>query len=336
MVAEIALCGKPDVDLAIDAARSAFTAYSTTALEVRLALLERLEQVFTRRYEEMVTAITTEMGAPSDLSRASQAACGPGHIKATIEAARELNWETRCGTRGNLVREPVGVCALITPWNWPMNQLAAKVAPALAAGCTVVLKPSELAPLSAQLFAERFSMRRDLRLACSTCCTAPVPKSASRSLPTPTSTWSPSPVQQGPAFWSPRPPQIPSSAFAELGGKSPNIIFADADLPRAIKRGVLHCFNNSGQSCNAPTRMLVEASVYQRAVVAVEAGAKVPVGDPTKPGPQIGPVVSKSQWDKIQSYIKTGVDRGGEDRARRTRPARAYRHRLLRATNHLR
>ena len=312
-VAEIALCGPADVDLAVAAARGAFDAYAATTLEERLALLAKLDAIMKRRYDELVEAITTEMGAPADLSRNSQAACGPGHIEATIAAARELDWESRSGKRGNVVREPVGVCVLITPWNWPMNQLAAKVAPALAAGCTVILKPSELSPLSAQLLAEFideagypagvFNMLHG---------TGPdvgAPLSAHPDVDMVSFTGS---TRAGVQVAKAAADTI-KRVSQELGGKSPNIVFADADLPRAIKRGVLHCFNTSGQSCNAPTRMLVEESVYDRAVeLAVAAGAQVQVGDPTKPGGQIGPVVSKAQWEKIQNYIRIGIDEGAK------------------------
>jgi aldehyde dehydrogenase (NAD+) len=312
-VAQIALCGPDDVNLAVEAAKNAFATYGMTTLDERIALLEKLDAVFKRRYDEMVTAITTEMGAPHDLSRNSQAACGPGHIEATIAAARQLDWESRSGSRANLVREPVGVCVLITPWNWPMNQLAAKVAPALAAGCTVILKPSELSPLSAQLFAEMldeagyapgvFNMLHG---------TGPdvgAPLSAHPDVDMVSFTGS---TKAGIQVAKAAADTV-KRVSQELGGKSPNIVFADADLPKAIKRGVLHCFSNSGQSCNAPTRMLVEASVYDEAVrLAVEAGAKVQVGDPTKPGGHIGPVVSKAQWEKIQGYIRLGTEEGAK------------------------
>lgn len=310
-VAQIALCGPKDVELAVAAAKDAFAHFGMTTLDERIALLEKLNAVFKRRYDEMVTAITTEMGAPVDLSKNSQAACGPGHIEATISAARQLDWEARSGSRANLVREPVGVCVLITPWNWPMNQLAAKVAPALAAGCTVILKPSELSPLSAQLFAEMlheagyptgvFNMLHG---------TGPdvgAPLSSHPDVDMVSFTGS---TRAGIQVAKAAADTV-KRVSQELGGKSPNIVFADADLPKAIRRGVLHCFNNSGQSCNAPTRMLVEASVYDEAVrLAVEAGAKVQVGDPTKPGGHIGPVVSRAQWEKIQGYIRLGTEEG--------------------------
>ena len=154
VAARIAMCGPDDVDLAVAAAQKAFANYGFTTLDQRIALVERLIAVFEQRYAEMVTAISTEMGAPYDLSHSAQAECGPGHLRETITAARALEWERRIGTTGSLVYEPIGVCVLITPWNWPINQLAAKIGPALVAGCTMVLKPSEIAPLSAQLFAE--------------------------------------------------------------------------------------------------------------------------------------------------------------------------------------
>ncbi len=152
--ARVALCGAEEANAAVLAARSAFDAWSTTPLDARLALVEKLIAVFERRYDEMVHAITTEMGAPHDLSHNSQAECGPGHLKETVRAARAFEWERPIGSGALLVHEAVGVCVLITPWNWPMNQLAAKIAPALVAGCTMVVKPSEVAPLSAQLFTE--------------------------------------------------------------------------------------------------------------------------------------------------------------------------------------
>ncbi len=151
--ATVAICGADDVDRAVRAARAAFDSYAALPLDARLALMEKLIAIFERRYDEMVAAITTEMGAPYDLSYNSQAECGPGHLKETVKAAREMVWERDVGAHGKIVHEPIGVCVLITPWNWPVNQLATKIGPALVAGCTVVVKPSEIAPLSAQLFA---------------------------------------------------------------------------------------------------------------------------------------------------------------------------------------
>ena len=310
-VAEIAMGSAADVDLAVRAARAAFPAFAATSLESRLDALRRLHAVFKRRYDEMVTAITTEMGAPHDLSANSQAECGPGHIAATIDAALTLDWETKTGSNANVVREPVGVCALITPWNWPVNQLAAKVAPALAAGCTVVLKPSEQSPLSAQLFAEFvdeakfpvgvFNMVQG---------SGPIVGHAMSMHPDVDMVSFTGSTRAGVSVAKDAADTVKRVA-QELGGKSANIIFADADLDKAVKRGVLHCFNNTGQSCNAPTRMLVEDSVYDRAVaIAVEVGAKVKVDDPAKPGNHLGPLSSRIQYDRVQKCIQTGIAEG--------------------------
>ena len=307
----VGLCDADDVDAAVMAARAAFPAYAALSLGSRIALVEQLIAVFERRYDEMVRAISTEMGAPYDLSHASQAECGPGHLKETIIAARAMTWDRPIGSTGRLVCEPIGVCVLITPWNWPMNQLAAKVAPALIAGCTMVLKPSEQAPLSAQLFAEFideagfpagvFNMLHG---------TGPMIGDALTGHPQ---------VDMVSFTGSTRAGiQVAKSAAdtvkrvsQELGGKSANIVFADAGLAVAVTRGVLHCFNNTGQSCNAPTRMLVEASAYEEAVaIAARVVSGVTLGDPRDKGPHLGPVVSKPQFDKIQRLIQTGIDEG--------------------------
>ncbi len=309
--ATVALCGTDDVDRAMQAARAAFDGYAALTLEERIALTEKVIAVFEARYDEMVTAISTEMGAPYDLSFNAQAECGPGHLKETILAARAFAWERPMGARGMLVHEPVGVCALITPWNWPINQLAAKVGPALIAGCTMVLKPSEVAPLSAQLFAEFiheagfpagvFNMVHG---------TGPSIGDALTGHPQADMVSFTGSTRAG--------IQVAKSAAEtvkrvsqELGGKSANIVFADADLKAAVTRGVRHCFGNSGQSCNAPTRMLVEASVYDEAVAFAKAAAEaVTLGDPMARGPHLGPVVTKVHYDKIQRMIQAGIDEG--------------------------
>jgi aldehyde dehydrogenase (NAD+) len=311
VAAKIAMCGPDDVDLAVAAAQRAFTSYGFTMLDERIALVEQLIAVFERRYAEMVTAISTEMGAPYDLSHDAQAECGPGHLRETIKAARAMEWEHPIGATGSLVYEPIGVCALITPWNWPINQLAAKIGPALVAGCTMVLKPSEIAPLSAQLFAEFideagfppgvFNLVHGsgagigdaltghpgvdmVSFTGSTRAGVQIAKSAADTV---------------------------KRVSQELGGKSPNIVFDDAALEAAVTRGVIDCFSNTGQSCNAPTRMLVEASAYDRAVqFAKAAAATVTLGDPLAKGPHLGPVVSKLHYDKIQRLIQIGIDEG--------------------------
>ncbi|MFO1239368.1 MAG: aldehyde dehydrogenase family protein [Sphingomonadaceae bacterium] len=311
--ATVALCGHDDVDAAVDAARAAFDGYAAAELNERIALVERLIAVFERRYDEMVAAISTEMGAPYDLSYNSQAECGPGHLRATVKAAREMQWEYDVGEDGRVVHEPIGVCVLITPWNWPVNQLATKIGPALVSGCTMVLKPSEIAPLSAQLFAEfieeagfprgvfnmihgtgagigdRLTSHPEVDMISFTGSTragVQIAKSAADTV---------------------------KRVSQELGGKSANIVFADTDLEAAVTRGVLHCFENAGQSCNAPTRMLVEQSVYDKAVAiaaSVAKGAKQ--GDPKEKGPHYGPVVSKMHFDKIQGLIQVGIDEGAQ------------------------
>lgn len=311
VVAEIAICESDDVDLAVMAARRAFADFGLTTYAERKVLVQRLIAIFERRYDEMVKAITTEMGAPFDLSHSSQAACGPGHLDATLQAADALDWERKMGSSANLILEPVGVCVLITPWNWPINQLAAKIGPALTAGCTIVLKPSEVSPLSAQLFAEFideagfpsgvFNMVHGTGASVGNALTShPEVDMVSFTGSTKAGIM----VAKSAADTVKRVSQ-------ELGGKSPNIIFADSDLEAAVERGVRHCFNNSGQSCNAPTRMLVEASVYERVVqIAAKVAASVTLGDPTQPGPHLGPVVSKVQFDKIQHLIQVGIDEG--------------------------
>ena len=311
VAAKIAMCGPDDVDLAVAAAQRAFASYGYTTLDERIALVEQLIGVFEQRYAEMVTAISTEMGAPYDLSHDAQAECGPGHLRETIKAARALEWERPIGTTGSLVYEPIGVCALITPWNWPINQLAAKIGPALVAGCTMVLKPSEIAPLSAQLFAEFidetgfppgvFNLVHGSGAGIGDVLTShPGVDMVSFT----GSTRAGVQIAVSAADTVKRVSQ-------ELGGKSANIVFDDAALEAAVTRGVIDCFSNTGQSCNAPTRMLVEASAYYRAVQFAKAAADtVTLGDPLAKGPHLGPVVSKLHYDKIQRLIQIGIDEG--------------------------
>ncbi len=313
LCATVAVCGTDDVDAAVAAARGAFDDYAATSLEYRIGLVEKLITIFERRYHEMVEAISTEMGAPYDLSFNSQAECGPSHLKETIKAARALTWERVIEGTARVVLEPIGVCVLITPWNWPINQLAAKVGPALIAGCTMILKPSEIAPLSAQLFAEFideagfpagvFNMVHGTGAAIGNALTS---HDEVDMVSFTGSTRAGVMIAKSAADTVKRVSQ-------ELGGKSANIVFADADLEAAVKRGVLHCFENTGQSCNAPTRMLVEASVYDDAVaIAGRVAADVKLGDPKEKGAHLGPVVSKMHYDKIQGLIQVGIDEGAK------------------------
>ncbi|WP_342618038.1 aldehyde dehydrogenase family protein [Rhodoferax sp. GW822-FHT02A01] len=309
-VGTVSMGGKADADRAVMAARRAFDAYSQTTLQYRTEMLQKLQAVFERRYTEMAQAISTEMGAPWSLAYDSQAECGPGHIKATLEAAKDFPFEVKSG-QGDLSLEPIGVCVLITPWNWPMNQVVAKLAPALLAGCTVVLKPSEFAPLSAKLVAEYvhevgypagvFNMVYG---------DGPVVGAALSAHPEVDMVSFTGSTGAGVAVAKAAADTV-KRVVQELGGKSPNIIFADSDVDASVARGVKRCFNNTGQSCNAPTRMLVEKSVYQQAVAAaVKAGAQVQVIQPTEKGSGVGPLAMKRQFETVNRFIDIGMHCG--------------------------
>jgi len=309
-VAEICMGSAADVDLAVAAAGRAFASFAVTPLDARLDALRRINEVFKRRFDEMADAITTEMGAPRDMAREAQAAAGPGHIEATIKAAQQLDWEVRIDG-SNVVREPIGVCGLVTPWNWPINQILAKVAPAIAAGCTMVLKPSEQAPLSAQLIAE-FIDEAGLP--------AGVFNLVHGNGPSVGHAMSAHPDIEMMSFTGSTRAGVDVAKTAadtikrvaqELGGKSPNLIFADADLSRALGNAIRRCFYNTGQSCNAPTRLLVEASVYERAVELIRPLAEATkVGDPRQPGRHLGPLSSRIQFERVQRYMQIGIDEG--------------------------
>ena len=309
-VAEICMGSAADVDLAVAAASRAFASFAVTPLDARLDALRRINEVFKRRFDEMADAITTEMGAPRDMAREAQAAAGPGHIEATIKAAQQLDWEVRIDG-SNVVREPIGVCGLVTPWNWPINQILAKVAPAIAAGCTMVLKPSEQAPLSAQLIAE-FIDEAGLP--------AGVFNLVHGNGPSVGHAMSAHPDIEMMSFTGSTRAGVDVAKTAadtikrvaqELGGKSPNLIFADADLSRALGNAIRRCFYNTGQSCNAPTRLLVEASVYERAVELIRPLAEATkVGDPRQPGRHLGPLSSRIQFERVQRYMQIGIDEG--------------------------
>ena len=310
VVGDVAMGGKADADLAVMAARRAFDAYSQTTVAYRMEMLQKLQTVFERRYTEMAQAISTEMGAPWKLAFDSQAKCGPGHIKATLEAAKDFPFDEKSG-KGDLSCEAVGVCVLITPWNWPMNQIVAKLAPALLTGCTVVLKPSEFAPLSAKLVAEFvheagypsgvFNMVYG---------EGPVIGAALSAHPEVDMVSFTGSTGAGIAVAKAAADTV-KRVVQELGGKSPNIIFEDSDVDEAVARGVRRCFNNTGQSCNAPTRMLVERSVYDWAVtVAINAGATVKVIQPIEKGDGVGPLAMKRQFETVQRYIDIGIHCG--------------------------
>ncbi len=306
----ISLGGAGDVERAVAAARRAFDAYSRTTPADRLALLERVLVAYRAHYEAIAHAISTEMGAPVTLARGSQTRIGVGHIEAMLDVLKTFKFEER---RGNtrLLQEPVGVCALITPWNWPMNQVAAKVVPALAAGCTMVLKPSEYSPFSAILWARVmheagvpagvFNMINGDGVDVG----APLATHRDVDMVSFTgSTRAGTEVARGAAASVKRVHQ-------ELGGKSPNVLLDDADFDEAVKQGVLHVFQNSGQSCNAPTRMLVPAGrLAEVEVIAKRVAATVVVGDPTVAATAVGPVVSKLQFERVERLIEKGIEEG--------------------------
>ena len=298
-----------DVDKAVKAARKAFATFSLTSRDERIALLERIIAEYQKRYGDMAAAITEEMGAPASLSMNAQAAIGMGHLQTAVAVLKNFKFEEDRGPT-RLVKEPIGVCGFITPWNWPVNQIACKVVPALAVGCTMVLKPSEVAPFSGYIWSEimhaagvpagvynmingdgpgvghAISSHPDIDMVSFTGSTRAGIEVAKAAAPT---------VKR---------------VAQELGGKSPNIILEDADLKSAVGGGVRSVMTNSGQSCNAPTRMLVPAKKMDEVIViAREAAESITVGDPNG-NAKMGPVVSEIQWNKIQTLIKKGIDEG--------------------------
>jgi aldehyde dehydrogenase (NAD+) len=311
-IATISLGTAEDVDKAATAARKAFTSYSETSREERLALLQRIIEVYQSKYEEMAETISQEMGAPIWLARAAQAAAGLGHFFEMAKVLGSYQFEELKGS--TLMRkEPVGVCGLITPWNWPVNQIACKVAPALAAGCTMVLKPSEIAPLSGYLFSQIldeagvpagvFNMVNG---------DGPTVGAAIASHPEVDMVSFTGSTRAGVAVATAAAPTV-KRVTQELGGKSANIILDDADVATAVAAGIQGCVLNTGQSCNAPTRMLVPRARMAEAVAAAKAAAEaVKVGDPFTDGTTIGPLASEMQFDKVQRLIKKGVEEGAE------------------------
>ena len=313
--AVISIGGKEDVNDAVSAATKAFESWAFSSKEHRLEILENLYSVYKKRWSDMAQAISLEMGAPIDFSTQLQAGTGASHIKTFIKVLKEYNFEENLGEHApncKILHEPKGVCALITPWNWPMNQTCLKVIPAIAAGCTMVLKPSEISPLSSMILAE---MMDEIKL----------PKGVFNLINgdgaiTGNALTSHPDINMISFTGSTRAGAIISENAAkdfkrvslELGGKGANIIFKDADA-EAVERGALRCFRNTGQSCNAPTRMLVEKSMYKDAVERVKKFAiSMKVDVATKEGDHIGPVVSKTQFDKIQSLIQKGIDEGAK------------------------
>ncbi len=310
-IGEISLGNSADVDLAVVAANRAFERYSRTSKKERIKLLQQLLAVTERRLEDLAWAMTLEMGAPISMSLDAQADAAVGHLVAIIEALEAQQERTLLSNGDTLLYEPIGVCGLITPWNWPINQMALKVIPALAAGCTCILKPSEHTPISAMVYAEiiheagypagafnlvqgdgagvgsALSSHPDIQMMSFTGSTRAgkaVSKDAAETI---------------------------KRVTLELGGKSPNLVFADCSLEERVTASVLECFYNTGQSCDAPTRMLVEQACYDEVLeIAKQAGEAQRVGNPLEEGDHIGPLFDKIQFDRVQTLIQTGIDEG--------------------------
>ncbi len=311
--AVISLGDQADTDAAVAAAKAALPGWMATPAADRIALVEKLVDIYQNRAEDLAKAMSTEMGAPIDMARSQQVGAGIWHLKNFVSAAKAFEFDRPLGDHApndRIIHEAVGVAALITPWNWPMNQITLKVGAAAVAGCTMVLKPSEQSPLNAMIFAEmmdeagfpagvfnlvngdgagvgsQLSSHPDVDMVSFTGSTragTAISKSAADTL---------------------------KKVHLELGGKGANVIFADAD-DQAVKRGVLHMMNNTGQSCNAPSRMLVQREIYDQAVETATAVAqKVSVGNAHEEGRHIGPVVNETQWNKIQDLIQKGIDEG--------------------------
>ncbi len=307
---QISAGSKADVDRAVAAAKKAFETFAFVPKEERLALLKRILEVYNDRYEDIAQAVSQEMGAPITFARTAQVWAGQAHMEATIRAMEEFEFSHRRGG-SMIVKEPIGVCALITPWNWPLNQIVCKVAPAIAAGCTVVLKPSEIAPISGIIWAEIMEA-------------AGTPKGVFNLVngtgPDVGQVMSGHPDVDMVSFTgSTRAGIIVAKTAAdtvkrvaqELGGKSANIILPDADLQSAVTQGVQGCFGNTGQSCDAPTRMLVPADRHDEALaIAKTAAEAMKVGDPRSEETELGPVVSEMQYNKIQGLIEKGIQEG--------------------------
>jgi aldehyde dehydrogenase (NAD+) len=311
--AHIALGNEADVDKAVAAAKAAFKTFGWSTREERIALLERVIESYQKHYAKIAEAISTEMGAPTKLASEAQAGSGLGHLMQALEVLKTFEFEEDLGPH-RVIKEPIGVCGMITPWNWPLNQITCKVAPALAVGCTMVLKPSEVAPLSGYIFTQvmheagvpagvynmingdgpgvgtALSKHPDVDMMSFTGSTRAGTLVAQNAAPT---------VKR---------------VTQELGGKSPNIILPDADLEAAVTRGVLHMYTNTGQSCNAPSRMLVprDKLAQAEAIAAKVTESMVKVGDPAAEGTTMGPVVSEVQFNKIQGLINKGIEEGAK------------------------
>ncbi|MEH6583323.1 MAG: aldehyde dehydrogenase family protein [Halioglobus sp.] len=310
--AQISMGSEEDVNRAVAAAKAAFPTFSRTSIKERVELLESCAEVYQKYYNDIADAIREEMGAPQELAAGGQAFTGLGHLQEAAKILKTFAFEEDLGPN-RVFKEPIGVCGLITPWNWPVNQIGCKVAPALAVGCTMVLKPSEVAPLSAYLWAQVmheagvpagvFNMING---------DGPVVGTALSRHPDVDMMSFTGSTRAGTLVAQNAAPTV-KRVTQELGGKSPNIILDDADLETAVTGGLLHMYNNTGQSCNAPSRMLVPAAKLAEAeAIAAKVTESVVVGDPTAAGTTMGPVVSEVQFNKIQGLIQAGIDEGAK------------------------
>ena len=310
--AVISLGSKEDIDKAVKAAKTAFESWKKTSKEERLKLLEKLLEVYKKRFNEMAKAISDEMGAPMDWATEVQTGSGQAHLEDFILRLKEFNFDEHFDSKSNnhICYEPIGVCGLITPWNWPINQIALKVVPALATGCTMILKPSEIAPISGMLFAEMIDEAGFpagvFNLINGDGAGVGTHISGHPNIDMVSFTGS---TRAGKLI-SKNAAETIKRICLELGGKGGNIVFADS-YPNAVRDGIRNVMSNSGQSCDAPTRMLVEKSIYQRAVdEAVDEANKIQVDVGSKKGDHIGPVISKTQYDKIINLIESGISEG--------------------------
>ena len=310
-VGEVALGNDADVDRAVAAAQAAFGYYSQTSKADRLALLARIREVTERRFEELAQAMRLEMGAPITMARDAQADAAIGHLDGFVAALEKLEEQERFDNGEVLLREPIGVCGLITPWNWPMNQVVLKVIPVIATGCTCVLKPSEHTPISAILYAEIlheagvpagvFNLVNGV---------GPVVGSALSRHPDIQMMSFTGSTRAGTAVTHDAAESV-KRVTLELGGKSPNLVFADCDLEERVTQSVAECMFNTGQSCDAPTRLLVERSCYDEVVeIARRAAEATAVGNPEEEGDHIGPLFDQIQFDRVQNMIQVGIDEG--------------------------
>ena len=311
LIGEIILGNSEDVDMAVSAAKNAFNSFSKTSKNDRLELLNKIRQISEKRFEDLANAMTSEMGAPHRMARDAQADAAIGHLDGFIDALKKHEEKIVLSNSDVLLKEPIGVCGLITPWNWPINQITLKVLPVIATGCTCILKPSEHTPLSAMVYAEILDEAR-------------VPDGVFNLVHG---------DGEGVGVSMSRHPDIEMMSFTgskrggksvtiesaetvkkvtlELGGKSPNIVFADCDLDEKVKDSVNECMFNTGQSCDAPTRLLVEKKCYDEVIdIAKKTAEEIKVGDPTLDGDHLGPLFDKIQFDRVQNMIQVGIDEG--------------------------